>query len=195
MYVAPYVELYGTSYIQSSTGYHASIEYTTKGWISGELHHFKASVTHDTELKNPTIIEGQWTGKSTLTKHKQSSEPFLDLTALDKLEAKVAPVEDQHALESRKVWHKVAEALRAGDYMAASSEKAAIENEQRALRKKRAEDNEEWKPAHFKAASGQEIYGNLRDRILEKSDASKFVDTMGAESGWLYKEHDSLVSL
>lgn len=190
--LAPYVELTGTSYVQSSSGFHAAIEYSTKGWISGEFHHFKASVTHES-LTGPTVIEGQWTAKSTITKHKGSAEPFLDLTNMEKPTPKVAEIDAQGKLESRRVWQKVAEALKVGDYMTASTEKSAIENEQRALRKERAEKNETWKQEYFVSKSGEEIYGDLREKILSKSD-NRFVDTMGAESGWLYKEHSHLKS-
>lgn len=151
-------------------------------------------MTHDTLLAGPTVIEGQWTAKSTIIKHNESSpSPFLDLTTLEKPEPKVASIDEQGPLESRRVWHEVAEALKVGDYMTASSKKSAIENEQRALRKERAEKNETWTPAYFVAKTGEQIYGDLRDKILAKVD-SKFVDTMGAESGWLYKECESLAA-
>ncbi|KAI9020715.1 hypothetical protein CLU79DRAFT_755165 [Phycomyces nitens] len=183
-YAAPYVELYGTSYVQSSTGFHAAIEYSTKGWISGELHHFKATITGE-PLAGPTIIEGQWTAKSTLTKHKEKTEYFLDLTNLVKPEPIVKAVAEQEELESRKIWNKVSNALRAGDYMTASAEKSLIENQQRAARKERAEAKQTWEPKFFTAAPGNQSYGDLREKILAKSD-SKFVDTMG-DGAWLYK--------
>ncbi|KAI8329109.1 hypothetical protein BC941DRAFT_443467 [Chlamydoabsidia padenii] len=186
-YAAPYVELYGTSYIQSSSGFHAAIEYTTKGWISGEVHHFKATISND-KMKHggPTVIEGQWTAKSTLTKHKQPAEPFLDLTNLAKPVPHVAPASEQGELESRRVWQKVSEALVAGDYATASSEKSLIENAQRALRKEREESKAAaWEPKHFAKVEGHVIFGDLRDKIMEKAD-SKFVDTMG-ENGWAYR--------
>ncbi|KAI8061141.1 hypothetical protein BC940DRAFT_310643 [Gongronella butleri] len=184
-YAAPYVELYGTSYVQSSSGFHASIAYTTKGWISGEIHHFKATVTNDNDKSAPaTIIEGQWTGKSTLTKGKQAAVPFLDLTEVARCQPQVAPIAEQDELESRRLWQKVSDALIAGDYMTASTEKSAIENAQRALRKERAEQNIEWKPTHYKQVDGTEIYGNLRQQITDKAD-SNFVDTMG-DSAWQF---------
>ncbi|KAG1472644.1 hypothetical protein G6F56_001414 [Rhizopus delemar] len=182
-YAAPYVELYGTSFIHSSSGYFASIEYTTKGWISGEVHHFKATVSHDS-LSTPTIIEGQWTGKSTLTKNKKTEE-FLDLTALARPSQKVKSVEEQGELESRRIWKKVSEALKVGDYATASAEKSSIENQQRTLRKEREQTSTKWEPSYFKAVEGHEIYGDLREKIIAKADA-KFLDTMG-EGGWMFK--------
>lgn len=181
--VAPYVELYGTSFVHSSSGFSAAIEYTTKGWISGEVHHFKATVSHET-LSTPTVIEGQWTGKSTLTKNKKTSD-FLDLTTLEKPKPMVKPLEEQQELESRYIWKKVSDALKSGDYAVASAEKSAIENQQRALRKERETSNEVWVPAHFTKVTGQDIYGDLREKIIAKAD-SKFIDTMG-EGGWMYK--------
>lgn len=183
-FVAPYVELYGTSFVHCSSGFSAAIEYTTKGWISGEVHHFKASVSHES-LATPTVIEGQWTGKSTITKNKKS-EPFLDLTTLEKPTPVVRPVEEQDELESRRIWKKVSEALKSGDYATASAEKSQIENQQRALRKEREAANESWTPKHFVSVTGEQIYGDLREKIIAKAD-SKFIDTMG-EGGWMYKE-------
>ncbi|KAI9486570.1 MAG: hypothetical protein EXX96DRAFT_549590 [Benjaminiella poitrasii] len=183
-YAAPYVELYGTSFVHSTSGFSASIEYTTKGWISGEIHHFKATISHES-LTSPTIIEGQWTGKSTITKNKKT-ESFLDLTTLEKPQPYVRPVEEQDELESRKIWRKVSQALKLGDYATASIEKSLIENQQRALRKEREEKKEKWTPKYFASVSGEDIYGDLRKNIIEKAD-SKFIDTMG-EGGWMFKE-------
>ncbi|KAI7888520.1 uncharacterized protein EV154DRAFT_517289 [Mucor mucedo] len=182
-YAAPYVELYGTSFVHSSSGFSAAIEYTTKGWISGEVHHFKATVSHET-LSTPTVIEGQWTGKSTITKNKKTVD-FLDLTTLEKPTPIIAPLEQQEAFESRRIWKKVSDALKSGDYAVASAEKSAIENQQRALRKERETTGEVWVPAHFTKVAGEDIYGDLREKIVAKAD-SKFIDTMG-EGGWMYK--------
>lgn len=97
----------------------------------------------------------------------------------------VKPLEEQQELESRYIWKKVSDALKSGDYAVASAEKSAIENQQRALRKERETSNEVWVPAHFTKVTGQDIYGDLREKIIAKAD-SKFIDTMG-EGGWMYK--------
>lgn len=131
------------------------------------------------------MIEGQWTGKSTMTKNKKTEE-FLDLTGMEKPVPVVKPIEEQNELESRRIWKKVSDALKAGDYATASTEKSLIENEQRALRKERATANQNWEPAHFTKVTGETIYGNLREKIIAKAD-SKFIDTMG-EGGWMFKE-------
>lgn len=61
----------------------------------------------------------------------------------------VEPISKQGPMESRRVWHPVAKALRVSDWDTANAAKDAIENEQRALRKERAEKGETWIPEFF----------------------------------------------
>ncbi|KAI8991896.1 hypothetical protein BDF20DRAFT_70299 [Mycotypha africana] len=186
-YAAPYTELFGTSYVQSSTGFFATIEYSTKGWIHGDYHYFKATINHRTLLKDgPTIIKGQWTKKSTITKHKQKSETFLDLSKLQSPPVTVSPISEQSPLESQKVWEKVSKALKAGDYQTASIEKSIVENNQRALRKEREEKGEEWKPVYFEETTSVELFGELKDLIIINSN-NKFNNTFD-EKAWKAKE-------
>lgn len=181
--IAPYVELFGTSYIQSSTGFHAAIEYTTKGWIYGKVHRFKASVRHISQLKTPTIIEGQWSGKSTIKKDAQTAEAFLDVKENTRPPVLVKPISEQTGLESQKIWQKVSEAIKAGDYATASTEKIKIENEQRAIRKERG-DEETWTPKYFEKLSSAELFGDLKNFITIYSN-NKFVNTFDDHS-WRY---------
>ncbi|KAK4514525.1 uncharacterized protein ATC70_002123 [Mucor velutinosus] len=182
-YAAPYVELFGTSYIQSSTGFHAAIEYTTKGWIYGEMHHFKATVSHISQVKTPTVIEGQWSGKSTLKKDNQAAQPFLDVKEKARPPVLVKPISEQTDMESQKIWQKVSEALKAGDYATASAEKTRIENEQRAIRRERG-DEDTWQPKYFEKLSSAELFGDLKDFITIYSN-NKFVNTFD-EYSWRF---------
>jgi hypothetical protein len=77
--IALHVELFSIYYIQSSTSFHDAIEYGTRGWIYGEAHHFKVTVSHISQLKTPTIIESQWSGESTIKKDKRAAEAFLNI--------------------------------------------------------------------------------------------------------------------
>lgn len=181
--IAPYVELCGTSYIQSSTGFHAAIEYTTKGWIYGEIHHFKATVSHMSQLKTPTIIEGQWSGKSTIKKEKQPAEAFLDVKEKARPPVLVKPIFEQTDLESQKIWQKVSQALKAGDYATASAEKTRIENEQRAIRKERG-DEQTWQPKYFEKLPSADLFGDLKNFITIYSN-NKFVNTFD-EFSWRF---------
>ncbi|CEP17086.1 hypothetical protein [Parasitella parasitica] len=183
-YAAPYVELFGTSYIQSSTGFHANIEYTTKGWIYGEVHHFKAIVHHSSRLKIPTIIEGQWSGKSTIKKDKQDAETFLDVSEKTRPTVLIKPISEQTDLESQKIWQEVSQALKLGDYSKASAKKTKIEAEQRAIRKQRG-DEDTWQPNYFEKVLTAELFGDLKDLITIYSN-NRFANTF-SEYSWRYK--------
>ena len=61
----------------------------------------------------------------------------------------VKPISLQGTMESRRVWHPVAKALQKADYDAANQAKNVIENEQRDLRRQRAESDEAWAPTFF----------------------------------------------
>lgn len=61
---APYVELNSATYIQSSSGYTAKIEYSGRGWVSGKSNSFTASIYPEDKKKEPIYTaEGQWTSK------------------------------------------------------------------------------------------------------------------------------------
>ena len=87
---------------------------------------------------------------STLVEDHTRKGPILFSSDLmPKVPFSVKPISKQTELESRRVWHPVAKALQQADYDKANLEKNKIENEQRDLRRKRAERNEIWKPSFF----------------------------------------------
>ncbi|KAJ1679528.1 Oxysterol-binding protein 4 [Spiromyces aspiralis] len=95
-------------------------------------------------------ISGKWMDSSTITNVKTGEqEIFFDVNAQPKEHMIVTPIEQQSDLESRKVWLKVAEAIKKGDYDIATKEKTAIEEHQRALRRERKANGVEWTPKLF----------------------------------------------
>lgn len=156
---SPFVELEGTSYIQSSSGYLTVIDYAGRGYFSGKKNSFKARIFKDkltsSSKENALVtIAGQWSGKSYITKGSQtpsssSGELFYSATEKTPEHLVVKPIEKQHKLESRKAWEKVATATRAGNYDLISKEKSLIENEQRELRKQEKEIGSLWKVRWF----------------------------------------------
>ncbi|OZJ01893.1 hypothetical protein BZG36_05038 [Bifiguratus adelaidae] len=192
-YGAPYVELLGNSIIQSSSGYHAYIEYTGRGWVSGEKHHFKATIQNNADYDasighkhargDTWVVEGQWVGVSNLTKPgSKTAEHFYDAAYAPPAERIVPPLEEQEPLESRKLWHPVASALRAYDYETASREKAKIENAQRAERKEREEKGEKWEPRYFTYIENDEEYARLHG--MDVKDKHPDLD----DAVWVAKE-------
>lgn len=155
---SPFVELEGTSYIQSSNGYMAVIDYSGRGWVSGKKNTFKARIYRDqlaTASKENALvtISGQWSGKSYIGKGSSTptkyDELFYDASKVPAQHLKVKPIEEQHELESRRAWAKVAEAIRSADYNLIHAEKSLIENKQRELRKQEKESGVTWETRWF----------------------------------------------
>ncbi|VEU20270.1 DEKNAAC101219 [Brettanomyces naardenensis] len=156
---SPRVELEQKSYIQASTGYYAVLEYSGRGYFSGSSNTFKCRVyrnrDHAVQDKYSALytIAGQWSGISTYSKGAEmpsSKGPvFLDISKVATQTLVVKPISEQHPLESRRAWQKVADAIRQGDYQLISNEKTMIENEQRELRKYEKDNDSDWERRWF----------------------------------------------
>lgn len=155
---SPFVELEGESYIQSSNGYMAVIEYSGRGYFSGKKNTFKARIFEDkfasAHKENAlATISGQWSAKSYMAKgsDKPSSkdEVFYDAMARKPEGLKVKPISEQHELESRRAWQKVAAAIHKSNYDEIQQEKSLIENEQRDMRKQENASGNAWEVRWF----------------------------------------------
>lgn len=187
-YAAPYVELTGTSYIQSSTGLYCSIEYTSRGWISGERNHFKCYLRRNGGSSKEYIykMEGQWSGKSTITPYgSKTSSPFLDVTSLSPAPMNVKDIAEQDEMESRKIWQKVSDAIRANDTATAGAEKNKIETKQREEKAARQEAGQEWEPKYFHWVDNESNVVTLQ-RMLTSTVKSKYAPP--TSGNWVFKE-------
>lgn len=157
----PFLEMSSTTFIRSSKGYTAEFQWYTKPWLYGEYHKFDGKIFKDpateyTATGTPSTreqlftINGKWVADSRVTDVRTGTETLLfDVHGQPAAEIIINPLEKQSELESRKVWDKVSTALNSGNYDVASREKTAIEEEQRALRKQRADAEQIWKPSMF----------------------------------------------
>jgi len=165
---APFVELDGSSYITSSTGYTAKVDYSGKGWLSGKKNTVTATV-HPTGKEKEVLynVTGQWNEKFELYEgpsKKNSSSTLVetyDAEHTAQTELKVAPIEEQHPLESRYAWSKVAEAISKGDMDATSVEKTKIEQAQRAMRINEREENRVWERRYFATVESDDTLKKL----------------------------------
>ena len=161
------VELTDSSYIQSSAGYLSTINYKGKGYFSGKSHTFKATV--GTSASHSTYhIEGQWTDKSTYVKGTKGSKAhegdvFLDVAAASARwkPVTVKPIAEQGEMESRRIWQKVAEGIKKGDFDTASTAKAALENAQRTKRKEEQAAGQTWQLTNFTYVADDADYKKL----------------------------------
>lgn len=161
---SPYVELNKASYIVSSSGYTARVDYSGKGWVSGSRNSLTATVyPHGKEKSKHDHLytaEGAWTDKFTIKKGSTTVESY-NARSEPKTELHVAPVEQQDALESRRAWKKVADAIQKGDLNTTAHEKSVIENSQRDLRKKEAAEGREWDRRFFSRVNTLPIFDKL----------------------------------
>lgn len=162
---SPYVELNKSSYIVSSSGYTARIDYAGAGWVSGKKNSLTAVVfPHGKEKDKKSAMykaEGSWSDefvikdadKNVVEQYNAKKEPKTPLS--------VAEIKDQDPLESRRAWQKVAEAIEKGDMNATSAEKTKIEEFQRAARKKEQSEGREWQRTFFSKADSLPIFEKL----------------------------------
>lgn len=153
LYGTPYVELEKSTYIASSTGYVAKIDFSGKGWLSGKKNSFTAILykQSDGEKRPLYTVDGQWSDSFVLrdAHTKQEIDKYVvkehPTSAL-----KVAPIEEQDLYESRRAWRDVAAGIERGDMDAVSVAKTKIENAQRELRKTEKEEGHDWERRFFK---------------------------------------------
>lgn len=161
---SPYIELTEASYIHSSTGLLATVQYSGKGYFSGKPHTYNATVVKDSAPSTPLLeVGGDWSGVSHVKRGTLLSPNtvFWDANATPRAEVSVAPIDAQGPQESRRVWKTVAEGIRTGNYDLASKDKSRIENEQRALRKERQANGTEHKLTYFTHVADDPVYAQL----------------------------------
>lgn len=163
-YGSPYIELADQSFIHSSTGYLATINYSGRGYFSGKAHTFQATIASVTSPSTPLLeAGGDWSAASTVKKGSllPAGAPFWDASASPREEIEVKPLEQMSEFESRRLWKIVADGIRNGHYDVASKEKSRIEHEQRERRKKHEEHGTTHQLQHFKLVEDDPEYAEL----------------------------------
>ncbi|KAH9212469.1 hypothetical protein DL95DRAFT_340298 [Leptodontidium sp. 2 PMI_412] len=181
-------ELSGTTYIRSSSGYTARINYSSKGWMSGKSNSFVASLYHDDQEKDPLYtVEGQWSGEFTIKKAatREVVEKF-STSSIPKTPFTVAPIEKQHPLESRRAWQHVVDGIEKGDIFTVGHEKSKLENEQREMRKREKAEGREFQRRYFSKMKEDPVAERLAEGI--KGSTSMKGDMDGHHGIWMFDE-------
>lgn len=175
IYGSPFVELNKSTYIQSSTGYTARIDYSGKGWLSGKKNSFTAILYPEGKEKDALYtIEGQWSEQFIIRDGKTKREiEVYNARANKTTPLTVAPIDQQDPLESRRAWRHVAAAIEKGDMDKTGAEKSMIEIRQREMRKQEAAEKKEWERRYFVRVNKDAIYETLAAKIGEKSEPEK----------------------
>ncbi|KAL2046337.1 hypothetical protein N7G274_001784 [Stereocaulon virgatum] len=160
IYGKPFVELNNCTYISSSSGYVAKIDYSGKGWVSGKKNSFTAVLYPQGKERDVLYtVEGQWSESFTIKAGSghglKKAEPIETYNAktTKTTPLTVAPIEEQDPLESNRAWQTVAAAIMKSDMDTVHVEKSKIENSQRELRRKEAAEGREWQRRFFKRSS------------------------------------------
>ncbi|KAF2153965.1 Oxysterol-binding protein [Myriangium duriaei CBS 260.36] len=147
---SPFVELERSSYIVSSSGFTSKIDYSGRGWLSGKKNSFTASMYPTGKEKDVIYnVEGQWTDTFHVKDAHKTTVDTYEAKKQPKTALKVAPLDQQDPLESRRAWSKVAQAIEKGDMNTTSAEKSVIEEKQRAMRRQEKEEGTEWQRRFF----------------------------------------------
>ncbi|CAO2648088.1 Nn.00g090100.m01.CDS01 [Neocucurbitaria sp. VM-36] len=167
---APYVELNSNTYIQSSSGYTARIDYSGKGWVSGKKNTFSAVLYPTGKEKDPIYkVDGQWNASFQIKEVKTKAVVDLfDHKTTKTTPLTIAPIEEQDDFETRRAWKKVAEAINKGDMDLTSAEKTIIESRQREMRKEEREAGREWNRTFFTRVEKSPLFEQLAKQIGEK---------------------------
>ncbi|KAK4648735.1 Oxysterol-binding protein 4 [Podospora bellae-mahoneyi] len=156
---SPFIELDGSSYITSSNGFTAKVDYSGKGWLSGKKNSLTA-VLYPTGKEKDVLfnVSGQWTKTFEIhsgpAKHNSAGNlvELWDPAQNPTSNLIVAPIDEQHPLESRRAWNKVAVAIAKGEFDVVHVEKSKIESAQREMRIKEKAEGRTWERRYFTAS-------------------------------------------
>jgi hypothetical protein len=173
---SPFVELNDKTYITSSSGYTAKIDYSGKGWLSGKKNSFTATM-YPTGRERETLytITGQWTKTFEIYEGSKKGETIdtydADATATTSLQ--IAPIEEQDPMESRRAWQKVAAGIAVGDMDITGIEKTKIEEAQREFRRQERAEGRVWERRFFTLVDSDPTLNQLGPVIGVTPEADK----------------------
>ncbi|PVH87295.1 Oxysterol-binding protein [Cadophora sp. DSE1049] len=171
---APFVELNDKTYITSSSGYTAKIDYSGKGWLSGKKNSFTATLYPTGKEKDVIYTAtGQWTKTFEITEGKKQVVDTYNAEASPTTPLTIAAIEAQDPMESRRAWQKVAAGIAVGDMDATGVEKTKIEESQRELRRQEAAEGRQWERRYFKKLETDTVLEKLGPQIGVLPEADK----------------------
>jgi hypothetical protein len=173
---SPFVELNDKTYITSSSGYTAKIDYSGKGWLSGKKNSFAATMYPTGKEKEVLYtITGQWTKTFEITEGAKKGNVIdtYDAEASATTPLSIAPIEEQDPYESRRAWQKVAAGIAIGDMDITGEEKTKIEEEQRELRRQEKAEGRKWERRYFSLVENDDVLETLGPVIGLLPEADK----------------------
>ncbi|KAG9228735.1 hypothetical protein BJ875DRAFT_226544 [Amylocarpus encephaloides] len=166
---SPFVELNDKTYITSSSGYTAKIDYSGKGWLSGKKNSFTATLSPTGQEKDVLYtISGQWNKSFEITAGTGKKSGLMETYDAEKSPTtplRIAALEEQDPMESRRAWSKVAAGIAVGDMDITGEEKSKIEVAQRELRQKERDEKRVWERRYFSLVEQDQVLTQLAPAI------------------------------
>ncbi|RKP37361.1 hypothetical protein BJ085DRAFT_22466 [Dimargaris cristalligena] len=132
------------------------VEFKTKGFFSGSYNAIAGKIKRISNGEVLYEISGHWTSTMYIKSKATGKTTLLfDADNASMIPKIVAPESEQAAMESRRLWSKVTEAMRAKDLDTATTEKSKIEEMQREQRKEREHEGVEWVSHFFTCHDGK----------------------------------------
>jgi hypothetical protein len=174
---SPFVELNDKTYIASSSGFTAKIDYSGKGWLSGKKNSFTATLYPSGKERDVLYtINGQWTKTFDITEGPSKKGTVIDTydaEATPTTSLIVAPIEEQDPMESRRAWSKVAAGIAEGNMDVTGMEKSKIEVAQRELRQQERAEGRTWVRRFFSSVDSDPTLDQLGPVIGMAPEADK----------------------
>jgi len=126
----------------------ATIEFKTKGFFGGGYNNIAGKIYKGKECLYQ--LSGKWSSVMYIKEAKaKEKRPFIDIRNEELTPLIVEPNDKQEEFEARRLWEEVTVGLTKKGLDYATEKKTAIEDNQRLLVKKRADEGVEWKPRFF----------------------------------------------
>ncbi|GAA5795689.1 hypothetical protein HPULCUR_001051 [Helicostylum pulchrum] len=152
------LELGDTSTITcKSTDLICEMDFQTKGYFSGQCNSVVAKIKRLSTQEILYEISGQWSAELFIKKNNPNEKTsivggLLPDLMVDVRQHHVYPLsvpQVQEEKESRRLWSKLTEGIKSGNFDKATEEKLKVEDTERELRKVREKNNIEWKTRFF----------------------------------------------
>jgi len=166
----------------SKTGLSCKLEFTTKGFFTGEYNRVRGSITNDETGEQLFSISGLWDSGIDITNDRTGETKCLFDPNEHSVSSKtVSPVEEQEEFESRRLWQHVTQGILARDLEVATKQKTVLEEAQRKAAKERAETNQKPKHRLFHLnANGIWTYNHVNTSPYDPKEDSGAVDVLSS---------------
>ncbi|ORX38558.1 hypothetical protein BD324DRAFT_577947 [Kockovaella imperatae] len=179
-----------------NTDYHCDVDFKAKGWISGGYNSIHGAVRVDDSSCGE--VSGHWSDTIYYQEKKSSHKRVLfDPSKTRVVPKSVLPEAEQEEYESRRLWTKLTDAIKAADMHGATAAKTAVEDRQRELvRQREAKGESPPAPRFFKHVEGDKWMPSIGVDSLPKDP----LEMESALRQWIFgdrspsKDHASIAT-